>query len=210
VKNLLVLGASGGTGRHVVRQALDRGYQVTALVRDPARLAITSDRLLVVTGSVTADDGTVATAMQGQLAVISALGRGKSFTPDGLIAGAMPRIVRAMQDANVRRLIVTSAFGVGETYRDTPLLPRIFIRTLLRNIYRDKEAGEAVVRASDLDWTIVHPTGLTDGAARGTCRAGERLTLRGFPTIARADVATFLLVQVEDTTHFRKTVLISS
>ena len=207
---LLVLGATGGTGRHVVMQALEQGHQATAIVRDPARLSVASDRLRVVTGNVTADDSAVVTAMQGQDAVISTLGVGKSFASGGLIAAAMPHIVRAMQGAGVRRLIVTSAFGVGETFRDAPLVPRIFIRTLLRNVYRDKEAGEAVVRATDLVWTIVHPTGLTDGAATGTCRAGERLALRGFPTIARADVAAFLLKQVEDTTYIRKSVLISS
>ena len=122
----------------------------------------------------------------------------------------MPRIVRAMEDHGIRRLIFTSAFGVGDTRRDVPLVPRIFIRLLLQDIYRDKELGEATLRASGLDWTLVYPAGLVDGPATGQCRAGERLSLSGFPRIARADVADFLLTQIDDTTYVRKGVLISS
>jgi uncharacterized protein YbjT (DUF2867 family) len=115
-----------------------------------------------------------------------------------------------MDAHGVRRLIFTSAFGVGDTYRDVPMVPRIFIRVLLQDIYRDKALGEAALRASGLDWTLVYPTGLVDGPAIGHCRAGERLSLRGFPRIARADVASFLLTQLDDQTYVRKGVLISS
>ena len=207
---LLVLGASGGTGRCVVAQALERGFHVTALVRHPDRLAIRSDRLEVVTASVTEDDAALADAMRGQDAVISAIGVGKSFKSNNLIAEAMPRIVDALESARVRRIIFTSAFGVGETRRDAPLVPRLFMSTLLRDVYRDKEAGEAILRRSNLEWTLVYPTGLSDRQATGRWRAGERLSLHGFPTIARADVASFLLAQVEDRTWLRKGVLVSS
>jgi putative NADH-flavin reductase len=207
---VLVLGATGGTGREVVAQALARGHTVTALVRDPGRLPAVSDRLRVVTGSVMADDQSVATAMRDQDAVISTLGVGKSFASGGLIAESMPRIVRAMVVAGVRRIILTSAFGVGATHADVPVVPRIFIRLMLKDIYRDKAAGEAVLHATDLDWTVVYPTGLSDGPATGGCRAGERLDLRGFPNIRRTDVAGFLLSQIDDRSYVRKGVLISS
>jgi uncharacterized protein YbjT (DUF2867 family) len=84
------------------------------------------------------------------------------------------------------------------------------MRTLLRDVYRDKEAGEVELRASLLDWTIVYPAGLVDRPATGQYRVGERLALRGFPTIARSDLAGFLLDQVEDTRYVRKGVLVSS
>jgi hypothetical protein len=115
-----------------------------------------------------------------------------------------------MKDEGVRRLVFTSAFGVGETLRDVPLIPRLFIRTLLRNIYRDKLAGESQLIDSGLDWTLVCPTGLVDGVATGRFRVGERLPLGGFPRIARGDVAAFLLAQVDDATYLRKRVLITS
>lgn len=207
---LLVLGATGGTGKHVVAQALRRGFVVTALVRDPAGLGIASDRLHVIPGSVTEGEAALAAAMRGQNAVISALGVGKSFRSGGIIARAAPRIVSAMAAAGIHRLIFTSAFGVGETRRDAPLIPRLFMRTLLRDIYRDKEAGEAELCRSGLEWTLVCPTSLVDRPGTGAYRVGERLTLRGFPTIARADVADFLLNQINDATYMRKRVLVSS
>jgi putative NADH-flavin reductase len=110
----------------------------------------------------------------------------------------------------VRRLIFTSAFGVGSTYRDVPLVPRIFIRVLLSDIYRDKLTDATLLRESALDWTIVCPTRLVDGPASGRYRVGERLVLRGMPRIARADMAAFLLGQVDDLTFVRKQVLISA
>jgi putative NADH-flavin reductase len=206
---VLVLGATGGTGQQVVSQALQRGHRVTTLVRDPSRLSVTSERLRVLTGSVT-DGAALAGAVRDQSAVISALGVGKSLKSGELIARAMPCILRAMESEGVSRLVFTSAFGVGATHRDVPLLPRIFIRLLLQDLYRDKEAGEELLRRSDLDWTLVYPTGLVDGPATGRYRVGERLALRGFPRIRRADLADFLLSQIEDTTYVRKGVLISA
>ena len=98
---------------------------------------------------------------------------------------------------------------MGQTHRDTPLLPRLFIATLLRDIYADKQAGEAVILASALDWTVVYPVGLTDGPRTGTYRVGERLSLSGFPRIARADVAELLLRELDDRSHVRKGVLVA-
>jgi putative NADH-flavin reductase len=208
-KNVLVLGATGGTGLQVVSQALERGHRVTALVRDPSRFSVTSERLRVIAGSVT-DHPALAAAVRDQSVVISALGVGKSLKSGGLIARAIPCILRAMEGEGVRRLVFTSAFGVGATHRDVPLLPRIFIRLLLQDLYRDKEAGEELLRRSDLDWTLVYPTGLVDGPATGRYRVGERLALRGFPRIARGDLANFLVCQIEDTTYVKKGVLISA
>ena len=90
------------------------------------------------------------------------------------------------------------------------LVTRLFIATLLRGIYADKTVGEAHIHRSALDWTVVYPVGLNDGPAVGHYRAGERLALRGFPTMARADVADFLLSQIDDTNFIRKGVLVAS
>ena len=205
-----MLGATGGTGQEVVAQAVEQGYEVTALVRSPARLLTRSERLRVLTGDVTAEGPELAQAVRGQDAVISALGRGTSFKPDGMIAQSAPRIMRAMETAGVRRLIFTSAFGVGETYRDLPFLPRQMIRFLLGGIYADKEAGEEAIRRSGLDWTVVYPSALTNGPGTGRYRHGERLELRGLPRISRADLAEFLVRQIADTSYLRKGVLVSS
>jgi putative NADH-flavin reductase len=152
----------------------------------------------------------VAQAVRGQDAVVSALGRGQSLRPQALIARSAPVIVSAMEGQGVRRLIFVSALGVGDTAGDPPIAMRIFQRLLLRAIAADKEMGERVIRASHLDWTLVHPSGLTNKSKTGRYRSGEHLELRGFPTIARADVAAFVLTQLGDSTYVRKTVTVSS
>jgi putative NADH-flavin reductase len=206
---LLVLGGTGGTGRTLIAQALDAGHDVTALVRDRARVPLNHARLRLVEGDLVDARSPLADAMRGQHAVISALGRGTSFRADGLIERSVPQILAAMQTNGVRRLIFTSAIGVGDSIRDAPLFSKLMIRLLLGDIYADKAAGEAFIRRSDLDWTLVQPAQLTNGPLTRRYRAGERLALRGIPRISRADVAHFLLGQLDDPTHIRKVVLLA-
>ncbi len=206
---ILVLGATGGTGRLVVEQAMAAGCEVTVLVRAPEMLSPAARAARVITGDILADASTLESAVSNQDAVISALGVGRSFRPDGLIGRAAPAVVAAMQKHGVKRLVFTSAFGVGATLRDTPFVPRVFIATLLRNVYADKAAGEVAIMNSTLDWTIVYPTGLKDGPKTGRYQSGERLRLSGLPRIARADVAEFLLRQVDDRQFVGKRVLVA-
>jgi len=206
---VLVLGATGGTGREVVAQALAAAHEATVLVRDPARLPPASaNRVRVVTGSVTDNPNALAVAVRGQDAVISALGAGTSLKSRGLMTYSTPLVVQAMTDAGVKRLIVTSACGVGVTWRDVPFLPRIFMQLLLRDLYADKAASEEMLRRSTLDWTLVYPVALTNGPRTGRYQSGERLALTGFPKISRADVAEFLLTQLADPRFVTKGVLV--
>lgn len=204
-----MLGATGGTGRALLEQAVAAGFDITVLVRNPDKLPDCARTVRVVTGDLLKDSAVLDAAVPGCDAVVSALGVGPSLRSGHLMTRSAPAIVAAMQRHSVRRLIVTSAFGVGVTRRDTPLLPRLFIATLLRDLYADKEAGEQAILTSDLDWTIVYPVGLSNGPRTGRYRVGERLSLTGFPHISRADVADFLLRQVEDRSYIRKGVLIA-
>ena len=207
---LLVLGATGGTGQEVASQALENGHLVTAFVRDPSRLKVPADRLRILTGTVTGDGAPLATAVRGQDVVISALGRGMSLKSEDLMAQSMPAIVRAMESEGVRRLIFTSAYGVGVTWRDVPPLGKIVITVFLRNLYADKVVGEAELQRSVLDWTLVYPVQLTNGPRTGRYRFGERLELHGLPRVSRADVADFILTQIEDRSFVRKGVIVSN
>jgi len=209
-KRILVLGATGGTGREVVDQALEQGHAVTALARHPERMQRSHERLRFVAGDVTQPGGALSEAVRGQDAVISALGQGLRLRSENLFARSTPRILEAMELEGVRRLIVTSAYGVGVTWRDVPWVPRILVRLFLWDLYADKEAGERTLQQSALDWTIVYPTALTSGPRTGRYRVGERLALRALPRISRADLAAFLLTQIEDRTYIRKGVLIST
>jgi putative NADH-flavin reductase len=209
-KKVLIVGATGGTGRSLVELALTAGHSVTAFVRNPEKVGRHHERLRVVAGDAASGAPSLSQAMRGQDAVISALGRGQSFKADSLIQRSVPHLLAAMQEHGVRRLVFTSALGVAETVQQIPLMMLVFARLLLRDIYADKAAGEALIRRSGLEWTIVHPAGLTNGPLTGTYRAGERLALRGFPTISRADTAHFLISQLDDRSYIGKVVVIAT
>jgi len=207
---LFVLGATGPTGLQILRQALAQGHAVTAFVRDPARLPITDGKLNVVTGALPGDARALAEALRGHEAVISSLGLHNALRSHGFSESNMRVLVPAMEREGVRRLIVVSANGVGDTHRHAPLLPRIMYRLLLTDIFADKKAGEDIVRASGLDWTFAYPTLLTNGPRTGNYRAGERLELKGMPKISRADVADFVLRQLKDRAFLKKGAVISN
>jgi putative NADH-flavin reductase len=208
--NFVVFGASGGTGQEIIKQALDQGHEVTAIVRDAAKLAIRDSKLHIIEADVLKDYPAITSAIAGKDAIICALGVANSLKSAGLIAGGLAAIMPAAKKHDVRRLILISAFGVGDSSRNAPLVPRLMYRLLLGDIYRDKKAGEDIVKASGLNWTIVHPVMLTDGPRTGTYRSGERLELRGIPKVSRADVAHFVLMQITDKTFLRKTAAIST
>lgn len=205
---ILVFGATGPSGRHLVQQALSQGHEVTAFARNPDALSA-DKRVRIVAGDTTRDAEMIAAAVRGQDAVISALGRRNTLRSDNLIARSMHFILPAMEQAGVRRLVVMSAFGVGESRRDAPLIPRIMYRVLLSDIFADKKAAEDEIRRSSLDWTIVYPVLLTDGPLTGSYRVGERIDLRGIPKISRADVAHFMLAEMRNRAFVRKVAVIS-
>jgi len=205
---ILVFGATGPSGRQLVQQALSQGHDVTAFARNPDVLSA-DKRLRIVAGDTTRDVDKIAAAVHGQDAVVSALGRRKTFRSDNLIARSMHLIVPAMEQAGVRRLVVMSAFGVGESLRDAPLIPRIMYRVLLADIFADKKTAEDEIRRSSLDWTIVYPVLLTDGPLTSHYRVGERLELRGLPKISRADVAHFMLAEMKNRAFVRKVAVLS-
>lgn len=189
---LLILGATGPTGRHLVDGAIESGDTVTALARRPEALDTLNGELTVVQGDATAR-ADLATAMSGQDAVISALGRGRSLRAHDLFSRAATAVVAAAQEAGVSRLVWLSSFGVGGTYQSASAIQKAIYSTFLRNIYADKRASEQTIRSSGLDWTLVYPTTLTNRPAKGRYRVDDRLSMRGAPTISRADVADFML-----------------
>ena len=206
---LCILGGTGGTGKQIVFQALEAGHDVTVLARDRARLGADQPRLRVIVGDLQ-NGAALAEAMRGQDAVISAIGRGYSFKSEHLIERTVPGIIAAMKAAGVRRLLFTSALGVGPSFADSPLMAKLFFLTLLRGIYADKLIGDQLIRQSGLDWTIVQPSQMTDGPLTRRYRSGERLALRGKAQISRADTAHFLLATAADPAAIGKTLLVSN
>jgi putative NADH-flavin reductase len=204
---LLILGATGPTGRNLLDQALAAGHEVTALVRNPARLTLRHARLAVAIGDAT-DSRALESAMTGQQAILSALGAGNSLRAQ-IASPAVAALIPAMRAQALKRVIFLSAFGVGETFAQASLLQRLAYRTMLRRIFADKTKADAMLRQSDLDWTLVYPTVLTNGARVGTYRVAERLAMTGLPKISRADVASFMLEQLSSAEWVRRTAVIS-
>lgn len=193
---IAVFGSTGATGRQVVARALAAGHEVTAFVRDPAKAPPAREGLTVAVGQVTSDQAAVTAAVAGADAVVSALGAERSWRglrAPAVMAEATPRVIAAMREAEVARVVWLSGLGVGGTLAEVPAVPRLAYRALLRRVYADKAAGERLLRRSELDWTLVYPVMMTNGAATGRYRHGERLDLRGVPTVTRADVADFML-----------------
>jgi putative NADH-flavin reductase len=210
---IIIFGATGKTGLQVVRQALDAGHEVTAFVRDPARLEIHHPQLRVAAGQVTTDQAAVTSAVEGNDAVISALGSAQTLRgmrSPTIMSKATPVIIQAMTDAGVDRLVFLSSLGVGDSYAQAPPLLKVIYRLFLGPVYADKAAGERLLRDSTLNWTLVYPVLLTNGPHTGSCTSGESLELTGMPRISRADVAEFMLSQVESPAYQRTAAVVSS
>ena len=202
---LLIFGATGLTGRELVKQALGRGDAVTAFVRTPAKLSLEHDHLTVVQGDVT-DPASVERAVAGHDAVLCALGASGIFSRTPAITRGVRNIVRGMEGLGVERFVYESALGVGDSRADASFFVRhIVIPFILRHPYADHEEDERTIKASTLAWTIVRPTNLTNGARRGHYQTGAHLK-DPFPfgTISRADVAHFMLEQTRADTNVRQ------
>ena len=188
---LAIFGGTGGTGRQLVDQSLARGHDVTVLARHPqavrARAGVT-----VVAGDAR-DRSAVARTIAGRDAVLCALGGRPWRRAENVCSTAMPAIIAGMQAHGVRRVIAMSTFGAGDTRRQVPLPARLVVfGCILASEVADKEAMEAQLAATDLDWTIVRVGVLKDTA--GTAyRASDDGSIRGMGRIGRADVARFML-----------------
>jgi len=206
---ILILGSTGRAGQELVKQALDKNFEVTALTRDAAKLNIDHERLTVVQGNVL-DRELLMRIVEGKNAVLSALGTGKSLKSGDLISNSVNLLVPAMNEKNVKRLIFLSAFGVGQTFEQASFIQKLAFRLFLKNIYADKSKGDELIRNSNLDWTIVYPVLLTDKPLTGKYQVGEKLPMNGMPKISRADVTDFMLRQLTDSTFVRKAPIIMS
>jgi putative NADH-flavin reductase len=201
---IAVFGATGGTGRELVGQALERGHHVTAQARSPEKLAgLGHANLDVVRGDVL-DQTDVERAVTGQEAVLCAIGSGAERTT--LREDGTRHIVEAMGATGVRRLICLSSLGVGDSRANLGFFTRyLVVGVFLRHAFADHEGQEAVIRNSVLDWTIVRPPHLKEGPQTGEYRYGFPPTDRSIQGwISRADVADFMLNQLDSDTYLRQ------
>ncbi|HEY6445693.1 MAG TPA: SDR family oxidoreductase [Acidobacteriaceae bacterium] len=203
---IVVFGASGGTGQELLKQGVAAGHEVTAFVRDPKSVT-GGERLRVVVGDAR-DAKAVALALAGQDAVLSALGA-RTLSDETLLPESMTHILAAMRQNGVRRLVVLGASGVWpgaekRLSRVAQIFLRVIQATVLKKPFHSQRKMQEMVRVSDTEWTVVQPPRLLNRPGRGTWRVdGEALPANG-TTIARADVATFMLQQLTTQEWVRK------
>lgn len=204
---LLVIGAGGEMGEAVVEQALAAGHHVTAFVHNPQQYHRTDVR--VIPGDAR-DKSAMLQAVQGQDAVLDTLGGHIPFLTTTLETDTARNVIDAMQKAGVRRLLVVSTIGEGDSQSNVHgYYKYLFMNTILRGVMKDKAGMEAVVDHSSLDWTIVRPAGLTNGDPKGI-RIVDPETGEKVRFITRADVAEFMLDQLTSTEYLHKAVGIAN
>ena len=206
---ILVLGATGGTGRLIVRQAIERGHDVVALVRSPERAHDMKGARLVI-GDVR-DEAVLRGALAGRDAVVSALGTPASpFREVTLLSTATRALVRAMKAEQVARLVCITGIGAGDSAGHGGFLfDRLIFPLLLRHVYADKNRQEAILRESGLDWVILRPAILNDKPGRGAVRALTDLSGFHGGSVSREDVARFTLDQLRAGTWLHRAPLIT-
>ncbi len=208
---LAIFGATGATGRELVQQALDAGHSLTCLVRQPA-FAKLPGTVNQVQGDAR-DLAVVEQIIQGSDAVLSALGS-RSLKKSDLLDRAMANILAGMKKVGVRRLVVLGAAGAGYDAgkyqsRSTKLVLSMLRKTFLKYPFEDQAAQERQLEASDVDYTIVRPPRLTNGPRTGQYRVEVDGLPKAQKSIARADVADFMLKQISDPQSLRRGVYIA-
>lgn len=191
---LTVFGATGGTGSHLVEQALRRGHEVTAVVRGTPELPAHSN-LRVITADVM-DPAAIEDAVTGADAVLDAIGA-REKGPTTVVTAAATAIAKAMDAAGATRLVMISNSAGTPGPGDEPftrfVVKPLILRPLLRHSLADMARAESVVRGTNLDWTIVRAPQLTDNAPKGHYRTAIDRNVTFGIRITRADLARCML-----------------
>ncbi len=205
---ILIIGGSSGIGLEAVRRGLACGHMVRAMARSAGRMEISHDFLEPFPGDATVSPD-VAKALDGVDAVVQALGVAAgpraALGPVDLFSRATAELVSQMEKKGPRRLVSITGFGAGDSRSKLTCLERIPFRMFVKSAYDDKDRQERLIKESDLDWTIVRPSLLTNGPRTGSYRVLVEPESWRNGLISRADVADFLIRQVDDRTYLRKT-----
>ncbi|MFB0494674.1 putative NADH-flavin reductase [Mucilaginibacter sp. OAE612] len=211
IYKLVIVGANGGIGRQCVEQALQAGHLVTAILRNPAKLAIEHPNLKKVSGDVM-QPGAFENHFENQDAVISAIGVAGGFgsdKPTALYSQGNANVLKAMEQKGIKRMFLISASAI----EISPVLPfyirlieKYVVQKLLKHMYTDLLKMEAVIKSSNISWTIIRPPQLTNQAVTGTYRIAINTFLKNCLKISRADVAHFIINNVATRDTYQATV----
>lgn len=210
MKKVIVFGATGGTGSHVVEQALDQGYQVTAVARNPAQLLLRHPNLKVLKGDVLLPD-TFQDDMIGFDAVISCIGIPK-IKRTTLYSVGMQNILKAMQQSGIKRIICISSGAISIPPNSSWIMSFLIknvLQRLYKPVYSDMLLMENALAGSDLDWTIVRAPKLTDGKRISNYRIITGQPLKNIPRISRADLSAYMISHLSEEKTYKSRVEIA-
>ena len=207
---VVIFGANGKTGLLVVEQALAKGHQVIAYIRRPGSIRIDNPKLKIVVGNLN-ETLKMKDTINGADACISALGTGSLTKHSPEMMNGIKNIVSIMETAKVNRIIYLSSLGAGDSLYLIPQPLRfILCKVFLRVTLADHNTNENTIINSNLNWTLVRPGSLTDGQLTGNLKHGsENVRLKGSNSISRANVASFIIQQLTDTSYLQKAVWLS-
>jgi putative NADH-flavin reductase len=211
VMKLVIFGATGSTGQYLVQGALAAGHDVVAFARNPGKLNIQNHKQLICVQGDIQDAAKVVEAIAGVDAVLSVLGPTRDAPPFAITTGTQ-NILSAMQQQDVRRLVISAGAGVRDPLDKPKLIDHVFgllLRVLSRSAVEDMTQVVKLVRASDLDWTVVRVPRLLDTPGSGKIRIGY-LGADVSTQLSRADMAAFMLQQVTDRTYLHQAPVISN
>jgi len=214
---ILILGATGRTGRVLLHEALKRGHRVTVLISHKGALKINPELVEVYEGTPL-NKFTLSDAMQGCDAILSTLNISrisdspwsKLRTSKDFLSSSIKHIIEAATENNIKRVIITTAWGVAETRKDIPFWFRWLIdKSNIRYQYRDHEKQEVLLKASNLEWTIIRPVGFSDSEKLREIKVSFNNQPKPSVTIARRNVARFMLNVLENNLYTRQIPVIS-
>jgi len=214
---IFLLGATGRTGKHVVNEVIQKGYELNCLVRDAKKIKVSNDRLKIFEGSPE-NDSDLERAMRDCQAIINVLNvsRNSDFpwselrTPETFLSNVTKHVIRLAESQHIKRIIVCSAWGVSETKKDLPGWFRWFIdNSNIGYAYRDHERQEELLMKSDLLWTFVRPAGLTNFKKYQRVVESYNNVPKPSMTITRLSLAKYLVDALTNDTLIQKAPVIS-
>jgi putative NADH-flavin reductase len=206
---IAIIGASRGIGAELLKAAVEKGHEVTALVRDSAKLNASVPGLKIIKGDIL-DPSSVAAAIAGQEAICVCIGIPPTRKPVDVFSLGIQNILDEIGAESNQKLILITGIGAGDSKGHGGFFyDRILNPLLLATSYADKDRAESFVKASNVNWLIVRPGFLTNGSRTGTYRVIENLSGVTAGKISRADVADFILKQLASPTCFGKTPLVT-
>lgn len=208
--NIFLFGATGGTGKEILIKLLEQKHQVFVLARNPETLNIANDNLKIIKGSIY-NPGTYQNELSQCDLVISALGTGTSRKPTEIYSKGGQQIIKAMQKANVKRLITLTAGAFDPTDPATrSFIIKYIVQPLFKNIYSDMQKWETMLENSKgIDWTIIRPSRLTNGKEKDKYRIQRDHCPKGGSKISRSDLADFIVKQVSSNQYIHQKVAIA-